>query len=148
MFSGHCLCKSVSFKFQYDPMMHFKCHCSTCQIVFGNSLNALAMPEEELNIKGELRRYSIIGGSGNQLHYNFCSKCGVLIYNKPELLEGMIYIPAGLMKEQIEFSPTVELWSSNRPNGIEKTPTTIADFEDNGTVERLVELLENLEQRE
>ena len=148
MFKGHCLCKSVSFKFQYDPMMHFKCHCSTCQIVFGNSLNALAMPEEELNLEGKLRRYSIIGGSGNQLHYNFCSKCGVLIYNKPDLLEGMIYIPAGLMKEQIEFSPTVELWSSNRPNGIEKTPTTIADFEDNGTVERLVDLLENLEQRE
>ena len=43
-YSGNCLCGAVSFKFPYDPMMQFKCHCNVCQKVFGNTLHALAMP--------------------------------------------------------------------------------------------------------
>jgi hypothetical protein len=60
----------------------------------------------------------------------------------------MIYIPAGLMDGQIRFEPTVELWTANRPQNVLKTETTKAEFEDNGTVERLLGLLENLEQRD
>ena len=63
-------------------------------------------------------------------------------------LEGMVYVPAGLLGEQIEFKPTVELWSGNRPNWMQKAPSIIESFSDNGTLERLQELLENLDQRE
>ena len=70
------------------------------------------------------------------------------IYNKPDLLERMAYIPAGLLGEQIEFKPTVELWSGNRPNWMQKAASIIESFSDNGTLERLQELLENLDQRD
>ena len=53
-------------------MMQFKCNCNVCQKVFGNSLHALPMPQDELEISGTLSHYFIIGGSGNKLHYNFC----------------------------------------------------------------------------
>ena len=59
----------------------------------------------------------------------------------------MIYFPAGLLNGQIKFMPTVELWTENRPENVLETNTTKASFVDNGTVERLVELLENLDQR-
>jgi hypothetical protein len=39
------------------------------------------------------------------------------------------------------------LWSGNRPKWMQKAPTIIESFEDNGTVERITELLENLDQR-
>ena len=81
------------------------------------------------------------------MHYFHCPDCRVLIYNKPELLEGMAYIPAGLLDGQIEFKPTVELWAANRPNWMSKASSIIESFQDNGTLERLQELLENLEQR-
>jgi hypothetical protein len=147
-YNGNCLCGSVTIKFPFDPMMQFKCHCKSCQQVFGSSLNAIAMPKDEIEVSGTLKCYSITGGSGNALHYNFCPECGVIIYNKPELLNPMIYIPAGLLDGQIEFEPTVELWTANRPKSMSKTETTKAEFRDNGTVERLLELLENIEQRE
>ena len=54
---------------------------------------------------------------------------------------------AGLLGEQIEFKPTVELWSGNRPKWMHKAPSIIESFSDNGTLERLQELLENLDQR-
>ncbi len=51
--------------------MQFKCNCNVCQEVFGNSLHALPMPQDELEISLTLSHYFIIGGSGNKLHYNF-----------------------------------------------------------------------------
>ena len=146
-YSGSCLCGSVKFSFPYDPMLHFKCHCKVCQKIFGGSLHALAMPLDELKISGDLSSYTTTGGSGNDLHYNFCPKCGTSIFNKPDLLDPMVYLPAGLLDGQIEFSPTVELWSANKPSSVPEAPTTRAAFEDNGTAERLTEMLENLEQR-
>jgi hypothetical protein len=146
-YSGSCLCGSVEFSFPHDPMMQFKCHCRTCQKVFGNSLHALAIPEEELTISGDLSKHTVTGGSGNDLHYNFCSKCGTYVFNKPDLLDPMIYLPAGLLDGQIKFTPTVELWTQHKHSDIPEAPSTIAAFEDNGTVERLHALLENLDQR-
>jgi len=146
-YSGACNCGNVTFSFEYDPMMQFQCHCTTCQKVFGTSLCALAMPEEELTINGDLRRHTVVGGSGMDMHYNFCEKCGVIIYNQPEVLGGMLYIPAGLMDGQIEFKPTLELWTPHRPSWMTPAPSIIASVEDNGTVERIQELLENLDQR-
>lgn len=147
-YSGSCLCGDVKFKFEFDPMMQFQCHCTVCQKVFGSSLNALAIPEDELSYEGELQRHSIEGGSGNGLHYHYCPKCSVIIYNKPDLLDGMIYLPAGLLSDQIQFAPTVELWTDNKAKWLEQAKTIKASFPDNATVERLQELLENLEQRQ
>ena len=146
-YSGACNCGNVTFSFEYDPMMQFQCHCTTCQKVFGTSLCALAMRGEELTVNGDLRRHTVVGGSGMDMHYNFCEKCGVIIYNQPEVLGGMLYIPAGLMDGQIEFKPTLELWTPHRPSWMTPAPSIIASVEDNGTVERIQELLENLDQR-
>ena len=147
-YSGSCLCGEVKFKFEFDPMMQFQCHCTMCQKVFGTSLNALAMPEDELSCDGELQRHSIEGGSGSGLHYNYCPKCSVIIYNKPDLLDGMVYLPAGLLADQIKFAPTVELWTSDKADWLEQAKSIKASFKDNATVERLQELLENLDQRQ
>ena len=147
-YSGSCLCGEVTFKFEFDPMMQFQCHCTSCQKVFGTSLSALAMPEDELVCEGELQRYSVAGGSGSGLHYNYCPQCSVIVYNKPDLLDGMVYLPAGLLSDQIKFTPTVELWTSDKADWLEQAKSIKASFEDNGTVERLQELLENLDQRQ
>ena len=146
-YSGTCNCDNLRFRFESDPMMQFQCHCTTCQRVFGTSLCALAMPGEELIVEGELTRYTVKGGSGLDMHYNFCAKCGVIIYNEPEVLGGMVYIPAGLLDGQIEFKPTLELWTPHRPPWMTQAPSIIESVKDNGTVERIQELLENLDQR-
>ena len=91
-YSGSCLCENVKFSFEFDPMMQFQCHCTSCQVAFGPSLNALVIPEDELTVEGELNRYTKTGGSGNPLHYNYCVKCGSFIYNKPDILDGLIYL--------------------------------------------------------
>ena len=147
-YNGTCLCEDIKFKFEFDPMMHFQCHCTICQKVFGTSLNALVIPEDELICEGEIKSYSIKGGSGNAFHFNYCPKCSVVIYNRPEILDGLIYLPAGILADQINFKPTVELWTDDKAEWLMQAKTIKASFVDNGTVDRIGELLENLDQRQ
>ena len=147
-YTGTCLCGEVSFAFHFDPMMQFQCHCSVCQKRFGSALNALAMPEDELEIDGAVSVFTTKGGSWQEMHHGACFLCNTSIWNKPEVLGGMGYLPAGLLNGQIEFRPTVEFWSAGRPAWMTQASTIIESFSDNGTVERSQELLENLDQRD
>ena len=123
---GSCACGAITFSFEYDPMLQFQCHCSNCHKIFGSSINALAMPEHELEIKGDMEVHTVIGGSGNEMSQT----CLTFSF------------------DQLEFKPTMELWSGNRPSWMAKATSIIESFDDNGTVERIEGLLENLDQRE
>lgn len=100
-----------------------------------------------VKLEGVLTRHTKKGGSIMDMHYNFCNKCGVIIYNQLEVLFGMLYIPTGLVDWQIEFEPTLEIWAPDPPPWMTPAPTIIESVKDNGTVERIQELLENLDQR-
>ena len=146
-YSSSCNCGEIKFSFEFDPMLHFLCHCSTCQKIFGTSLCALTMPEHEIEIEGHLSQHTVTGGSGQDMHYYFCAKCSTIIYNKPEVMGGMAYVLAGAFAEQIEFKPVMELWVETRPSWMSKADSIVESFDDNGTITRIQELLENLEQR-
>ena len=59
----------------------------------------------------------------------------------------MIYVPAGLLRDQIEFKPKVEIWAGSRPSWTNRPDCLVESFDDNGTIERISTLLENLDQR-
>jgi hypothetical protein len=146
-YTGKCACGDIKFKFELDPMMHFMCHCTDCQVMFNGSFEGYAISKDELSIEGDLSKFSYSGGSGLSLHVNFCSKCSTKIYTQPDILEGMIYVPAGLLRDQIEFKPKVEIWAGSRPSWTSRPESLAESFDDNGTVERISTLLENLDQR-
>ena len=146
-YSGKCACGDIMFKFELDPMMHFMCHCGDCQVMFNGSFEGYAISKDELSIEGNLSKFSYSGGSGLSLHVNFCSKCSTKIYTQPDILEGMIYVPAGLLRDQIEFRPKVEIWAGSRPSWTSRPESLVESFDDNGTIERISTLLENLDQR-
>ena len=146
-YSGKCACSEIAFKFELDPMMHFMCHCTDCQVMFNGSFEGYAISKDELSVEGDLSQFTYSGGSGQNLHVNFCPKCSTKIYTQPDILEGMIYVPAGLLRDQIEFKPKVEIWAGSRPSWTSRPESLAESFDDNGTIERISTLLENLDQR-
>ena len=146
-YSGKCACGDIAFRFELDPMMHFMCHCTDCQVMFNGSFEGYAISKDELSVEGDLSQFTYSGGSGQNLHVNFCPKCSTKIYTQPDILEGMIYVPAGLLRDQIEFKPKVEIWAGSRPSWISRPESLAESFDDNGTIERISTLLENLDQR-
>ena len=146
-YSGKCACGDISFKFELAPMMHFMCHCTDCQVMFNGSFEGYAISKDELSVEGDLSQFTYSGGSGQNLHVNFCPKCSTKIYTQPDILEGMIYVPAGLLRDQIEFKPKVEIWAGSRPSWTSRPESLAESFDDNGNIERISTLLENLDQR-
>ena len=59
----------------------------------------------------------------------------------------MIYVPCGMLKEHYEYEPQVEIFSANKASCFDQLKATAESYEHNGTIERISELLENLEQR-
>ena len=103
--------------------------------------------KDELTVQGDLSTFSYFGGSGLSLHVNFCVKCSTKIYTQPDILQSMIYVPAGLLRDQIEFKPKVEIWAGSRPSWTRRPESLVESYADNGTIERISSLLENLDQR-
>lgn len=147
MKSVSCFCGETTLKFKHDPMMHFMCHCEDCEVLFNGSFRGLAYTEIDLEISGEHGTFSYEGGSGNLLHLTFCKSCGMNIYTKPDLLEGLVYVFAGLLKNHYKFEPKVELFAHNRLPYAIKPQSVVQSYDHNGTIERVSELLENIDQR-
>jgi hypothetical protein len=56
-------------------------------------------------------------------------------------------VPAGMLKTHYEFAPKVELFAYNKASCMESVSVSGESYEHNGTLERIGELLENLDQR-
>ena len=54
-YSAKCHCGEITVEMEHDPMMQFMCHCSICHQRIGTSISALAWPEHEINITGNLK---------------------------------------------------------------------------------------------
>ena len=54
-YSAKCHCGEITVEMEHDPMMQFMCHCSICHQRIGTSISALAWPEHEINISGNLQ---------------------------------------------------------------------------------------------
>ena len=128
-------------------MIHFLCHCKDCKVLFDGSSKVIVYTELDVEISGENRIFSYEGGSGSFLHVKFCSSCGIYVCTKPDLLEGMVYIFCEILRKYYEFKPGVELFSDHRFPWENNPDTMVQSYSHNGTLERIGELLENLDQR-
>ena len=59
IFSGKCLCGSVSYECEVEPKAIFNCHCEDCRRATGSVFGTnLFVPEDQVKISGEVSYYS------------------------------------------------------------------------------------------
>src|SRR2546423_13372253 len=81
---GGCLCGAVRYTAEADATSATVCHCPDCQKFTGSAFAALVrVTKEALTIKGALKTFSSIGGSGNPLLRHFCPESGSAIAEEP-----------------------------------------------------------------
>ena len=86
------------------------------------------------------------GGSGLGFEIDFCSTCGTKVASRPQVVDGLTYIPAGFLKNEIDFSPQVEIFAYNKYKCFGNPETLVESFDDNGTVERISAVIEAMNQ--
>ena len=81
MYTGSCLCGSVTFEVRGDLGKIDGCHCDECRRWTGHFLASTDVPRTALKIKGEdhLGWYE----SSSKVRRGFCAKCGSSLFFDP-----------------------------------------------------------------
>ncbi|MFQ5973350.1 MAG: GFA family protein [Alphaproteobacteria bacterium] len=114
--TGGCLCGTVRYSSNADPVMTFVCHCAHCQKHSGSAfLVFVAVPRDTLQIRGDtLGTYNDIGDSGQPVYRKFCGECGSPILMDAQAMPDLLFINAGTLDETDFLNPQTHVWCEQR----------------------------------
>ena len=115
IFTGNCLCGSVNYKSNSDPLVIQNCHCDQCRKATGSVyLTNLFIKEENFEITGEVNNYTHLSDAGNNMTKYFCPKCGSQVFGKNSGRPGIITIRAGTVNEKDIIKPIRNLFLKSK----------------------------------
>ncbi|KAH6655633.1 Mss4-like protein [Truncatella angustata] len=112
--SGHCLCGSIKYKVDADPLIVGYDHCDDCQRQSGSTYSlVVVVPKDKLTITGNPKKYSSKGSSGQQVHRIFCGDCGSPIAHDPDAAPEIIALKGGTLsnEDKQKLKPDTEIWT-------------------------------------
>ena len=120
--SGGCLCGSVRYTSDAEPIMTAICHCENCQRQTGTSFSIIiGVPEDSITFhkKETLTEYIDYGQSGKKIRRHFCNKCGSPILSLVENAPGLGIIKAGTLDDKSWLKPASQFWCSTAQPWVE-----------------------------
>tara|TARA_Y100000994_G_scaffold243447_1_gene241808 strand:+ start:2587 stop:2997 length:411 start_codon:yes stop_codon:yes gene_type:complete len=115
IFTGSCLCGSVNYKSNSDPLVIQNCHCDQCRKATGSVyLTNLFIKEENFENTGEVNNYTHLSDAGNNMTKYFCPKCGSQVFGKNSGRPGIITIRAGTVNEKDIIKPIRNLFLKSK----------------------------------
>lgn len=122
--SGGCLCGSVRYTLDTDPMAAAICHCRNCQKQSGSTRSVnWVLPRGAVQVEGDLATYEDRGDSGAAVLRQFCPNCGSAIRTLAESMPQVEILKVGSLDETPEIAPVAEIYMANAA-GWEKTVAT------------------------
>ena len=112
--SGGCLCKKIIYKFDKTQVISaHHCHCTDCQKSTGSGkATILLIPNESLQINGELKYYTVTGSAGSNISRGFCAECGSPLISFVKENPDIKFIKAGSIDDSTWISADSNFWSS------------------------------------
>ena len=109
--SGSCLCGTVRYSTDAEPVRTFVCHCTTCQRHIGSVFGTFVLfPRGSIAVSGVLKTYTEPGGtSGVPMHRRFCPNCGSPIVLEKEGSQFTL-ITAGTLDDRSIARPSANIF--------------------------------------
>ena len=115
VFSGKCLCGNVTYKCHAEPTVIFNCHCEDCRRATGSVFGTnFFVPEDELEIVGEVSSYSHTAGSRSTMTKRFSSNCGSLLFGNNSAKSNVVSIRAGTVDQLDLIKPVVNVFMDSK----------------------------------
>ena len=144
---GGCHCGAVKLETDLNPMIVNLCNCNRCRVLTGSIAIAALYSDEEINMAGETKTYNYLGGSGMEVVNHFCPNCGCRIVSFAEAFPGIGAYPIGIFEKSTEFIPKSEIFTNYKLPWLQNDGCIEESFEEAAVGERLMLLLEELENR-
>jgi len=112
--SGGCLCKKITYTFdRANVISAHHCHCTDCQKSTGSGkATILLIPNESLQINGELKYYTVTGSAGSNVSRGFCAECGSPLISFVRENPDIKFIKAGSIDDSTWINADSNFWSS------------------------------------
>lgn len=112
--SGRCLCGSVTYRTDAEPLLQGVCHCTDCQHQTGTAFSVfVAVPRAALTVEGAtLASFTAKGEEhGTDTERRFCSACGSPIVSFVEAVPELAFLKVGTLDDASWVWPAIEIWS-------------------------------------
>ena len=100
--TGKCLCGSIEYSSDAEPIFSIICHCDDCQRQTGTAFSmTVGVPKASMKINNEDKLKEFIGesASGNKVRRKFCPDCGSPIISMIAMAPDMYMIKAGTLDD-------------------------------------------------
>jgi hypothetical protein len=125
---GGCLCGSVRYTANAEPIMTAICHCNDCQLQAGSAFSVVVgVPRPALTLEGQYKTFKGEGGSGKPTYRHFCPECGSPLFTEVDIMPDVAFIKAGTLDDRVSLRPTMEIWCDTAWE-FTRTPTEITQF--------------------
>ena len=114
--TGRCLCGSVVYSADAEPVVQAVCHCADCQRQTGNPFSVIVgVPRAAFNVEGDtLASFATTGEDhGGETQRHFCSACGSPVFSIAAVAPELTFIKAGSLDDASWLEPAVEVWTSS-----------------------------------
>jgi hypothetical protein len=114
--TGRCLCGSITYSVDAEPMVQAVCHCSDCQRQTGGPFTVVVgVPLSALAVEGDtLGSFTTVGEDhGGETERNFCTACGAPIFSVAAVLPDLALIKSGSLDDSSWLEPGIEVWTSS-----------------------------------
>ena len=93
----------------------FNCHCEDCRRATGSVFGTnFFVPEDELEIFGEVSSYSHTADSGSAMTKRFCPNCGSLLFGNNSAKSNVVSIRAGTVDQLDLIKPVVNVFMDSK----------------------------------
>lgn len=114
--TGRCLCGSVTYSANADPLVQAACHCEDCQRQTGNPFSVIVgVPRDSFTVEGDtVGTFTTIGEDhGGETQRSFCTRCGSPMFSVAAVLPEMTFLKAGSLDDASWVKPAAEVWTSS-----------------------------------
>ena len=114
--TGRCLCGSVTYSADAEPVVQAVCHCTDCQRQTGNPFSVIVgVPRAAFTVEGStIATYATTGEDhGEDTERSFCTACGAPVFSIAAVLPELAFIKAGSLDDASWLEPAVEVWTSS-----------------------------------
>lgn len=126
--TGGCLCGAVRYTVSADLIFSGKCYCDDCRKTSGSGHGSVyAVPEQSVQVSGQLTEFKKNGGSGQPITRRFCPVCGSKISTTADVMPGVLLITASSLDEPEKFVSQMSVYASRAPSW-DRPPADIPAF--------------------
>jgi hypothetical protein len=114
--TGRCLCGSVTYSSDAEPVVQAVCHCEDCQRQTGGPFTVvIGVPRDSLTVAGDsLASFKTVGADhGGETERSFCNLCGAPLFSFNPTLPDFALIKAGSLDDASWVQPAFEVWTSS-----------------------------------